>query len=473
MNYKEKWSLLLGEKRFRDKSSTVNSDGRNTFENDYGRLISSAPIRRLQDKTQVFPLEESDYIRTRLTHSLEVSYLASSIGQSIENLLLKKDELEPELKGNLSSLLRVAGLVHDLGNPPFGHFGEEAIKKFFKRHFRNIKETSLSDIEKADFENFDGNVQTFRILSKLYYFGDEYGYNLNYSSLSTVIKYPSNSIHGNNKLVSKDEYNSLLPKDNSNKTSEISKKKFGYFQSEKETYKEINNHLDLGYRRHPVVYLLEAADDIAYSAADIEDGIKLGKVDLDDIYRIFSEHLEENKICVLKKFKDLRRQYEYDKNVDSSLIVQKFRIFTQQIMMDSIVKSFEEHYDVIMQGKLESEIIDISAAKDIRKAYKNLQYIIFDDKSILRKEVAGWEAIYGLLDIFIEASKSQLFTAKGNNLESRLFKIISTSHRKVFEDIEEYPNNEYKTLQLIVDFISGMTDRYAIRLFQELKGIKI
>jgi dGTPase len=474
MNYKKKWSLLLNEKRFREKSSTIKSDGRNTFENDYGRLISSAPIRRLQDKTQVFPLEESDYIRTRLTHSLEVSYLASSIGQSIENLLLKKEELDPELKGNLSSLLRVAGLVHDLGNPPFGHFGEEAIKKFFKRYFKDNKKTTLSNLEKADFENFDGNVQTLRILSKLYYFGDEFGYNLNYSSLATIIKYPSNSIDGNKKLLAQNDYNNLDTEDVKTHTYEISKKKFGFFQSEKEMYSEIDNHLKLEHRRHPVVYLLEAADDIAYSAADIEDGIKLGKVDLNDVERIFKKHLKENKDIVLKKLKDLRKEYEDEKNVDSSLVVQKFRIFTQQIMIGSIVESFKDQYINIMEGKLENEIINISSAKDIREAYKNLQYIVFDDKSILKKEIAGWEAIYGLLEIFVEASKTKSFIETGNNLESRLYKkIISTSHRKVFEDIEKYSNDEYKTLQLIVDFISGMTDRYAIRLFQELKGIKI
>ncbi|WP_051080723.1 dGTP triphosphohydrolase [Psychroflexus tropicus] len=292
MNYKEKWKLILEEKRFREKSATIESDGRNTFENDYGRLISSAPIRRLQDKTQVFPLEESDYIRTRLTHSLEVSYLASSIGQSIENLLLNKKELDLSLKGNLSSLLRVAGLVHDLGNPPFGHFGEEAIKKFFKQYFEKNKKTSLSDLEKSDFENFDGNVQTLRILSKLYYFGDEFGYNLNYSSLASIIKYPSNSLEGNKKP-----------------TTEIAKKKFGYFVTETETYKKINDYLKLGNRRHPVVYLLEAADDIAYSAADIEDGIKLGKVNLDDIERIFAKNLDKNKEAVLNKIKDLKEKF--------------------------------------------------------------------------------------------------------------------------------------------------------------------
>jgi len=456
MSYKNKWKLILEEKRFREKSATIESDGRNTFENDYGRLISSSPIRRLQDKTQVFPLEESDYIRTRLTHSLEVSYLASSIGQSIENWLLNKKELDINLKGNLSSLLRVAGLVHDLGNPPFGHFGEEAIKKFFKEYFEKNKKTTLSDLEKADFENFDGNVQTLRILSKLYYFGDEFGYNLNYSSLASIIKYPSNSLEGNK-----------------NPTTEIAKKKFGYFVTETETYKKINDHLKLSNRRHPVVYLLEAADDIAYSAADIEDGVKLGKIDLDDIERIFVKNLDQNKEPVLNRIKELREKYADEKNIDSSLIIQKFRIFTQQIMIESIVKSFEENYEEIMEGKLENEIIDISDAKDIRKAYKNLQYIVFDDKSILKKEIAGWEAIYGLLEIFVSASQSESFKSAGNNLESRLYKIISTSHRKVYEDVEKYSNSEYKKLQLIVDFVSGMTDRYAIRLFQQLKGIKI
>ncbi|WP_299765480.1 dGTP triphosphohydrolase [uncultured Dokdonia sp.] len=455
MSYKKKWKLILEEKRFRTKSKTIESDGRNTFENDYGRLISSAPIRRLQDKTQVFPLEQSDYIRTRLTHSLEVSYLASSIGQSIENYLLKEKELELELKGNLSSLLRVAGLVHDLGNPPFGHFGEEAIKSFFKNYFATNK-TTLSELEKADFENFDGNVQTLRILSKLYYFGDEFGYNLNYSSLASIIKYPSNSVDGNKKP-----------------TTEIAKKKFGYFVTETETYKKINDYLKLGNRRHPVVYLLEAADDIAYSAADIEDGIKLGIIGIKDIEDIFSKNLDRNKDVVLKNLEYLKSAYSKKPNVDTSIIIQKFRISTQKIMIEGIVKCFKDNYDDIMQGKLEDEIIDISEAKDIRRAYKKLQYKVFDDKSILKKEIAGWEAIYGLLDIFVKASRSDSFQANGNNLEARLYKIISSSHKKVYEDIENYSNTEYKKLQLIVDFISGMTDTYAIRLFQELKGIKI
>jgi deoxyguanosinetriphosphate triphosphohydrolase, putative len=457
MTSKDKWELLLGEKRFREKSQTIVSDGRNPFENDYGRLISSAPIRRLQDKTQVFPLEQSDYIRTRLTHSLEVSYIASSIGQSIEKFLIHdKKDLEIKYQGFLSSLLRVGGLVHDLGNPPFGHFGEEAVKKFFQDYFRDNTETSLNELERSDLEYFDGNVQTFRILSKLYYFGDPFGYNLTYSALASIIKYPSNSVDGNKKPY-----------------TEIAKKKFGYFVTETETYKQINDWLKLRNKRSPIVYLLEAADDIAYSAADIEDGVKLGIVTIDDIKRLFVENLKENKTEVINELDRIKENLSKEKNVDQSLIIQKFRIFTQRIMIQEVINSFKENYEDIMNGDLQNEIIDISKAKDIRSSYKKLQGLVFNDKSILKKEIAGWEAIYGLLNIFIKASKSGNFKAEGNNYEARLYNIISSSHRKVYESIEKYSNQEYKKLQLIVDFISGMTDSYAINLYQELKGIKL
>ncbi|MFH2142169.1 MAG: dGTP triphosphohydrolase [Bacteroidota bacterium] len=456
MKHKDKWKLLLEEKRFREKSKPIPSDGRNSFENDYGRLISSAPIRRLQDKTQVFPLEQSDYTRTRLTHSLEVSYIASSIAQSLEKILLTKGDIEAEQKGLLSSLLRVSGLVHDLGNPPFGHFGEKAVIKFFTDYFKDNKETTLSDREMADLKHFDGNVQTFRVLSKLYYFGDEFGYNLTYSSLASIIKYPSNSLDGNQV-----------------KWTEIARKKFGYFVTEENTYKEINNHLQLNNRRSPVVYLLEAADDIAYSAADIEDGVKLGIVDIYEVREIFEKYLTINKEQVLKRLNELIDKFSKVANIDTSIIIQQFRIFTQQLMIEQIIKTFEARYDDIMQGTLENEIIEVSNASDIREAYKQIQYIVFDNKHIVKKEIAGWEAIYGLLKIFTKASKSVHFQEKGNTYESRVYKLISSSYRYVFSNIEKYENEEYKKLQLILDYISGMTDSYAINLYQELKGIKL
>jgi len=455
MDNKKKWELLLGDKRFREKSPTIVVDGRNPFESDYGRLISSAPIRRLQDKTQVFPLESNDYIRTRLTHSLEVSYIGGSIGQSIEKWLLDKKDITQDQKGCLSSLLRVSGLVHDLGNPPFGHFGEVAIKSFFDKYFAS-NPNGLNDIEKADFTNFDGNVQTFRILSRLYYFGDEFSYNLTYSTLASVVKYPSDALEGN-----KDPF------------VEIAKKKFGYFVSETEKYKAINDHLQLNHRRSPVVYLMEAADDIAYSAADIEDGIKLDIIRIDDVREVFESKLTDNKDRVLDFLDKLEKDIAKDTANRDSIIIQKFRIETQKIMIESVIDTFKQKYDLIMEGKLENEIIKESAASDIREAYKKLTGRIFKSKSILKKELAGKEAIEGLLQIFVNASESSDFRAEGNTYESRLYNIISSNFKTIYENYTKYPNDKYNRLRLIVDYISGMTDRHVISLYQELKGIKL
>lgn len=461
MTNREHWLLLFEDKRFRAKSPTISSDGRNPFENDYGRLISSAPIRRLQDKTQVFPLDKNDYIRTRLTHSLEVSYIASSLGQSVERFLVeKKEDISMHKYGCLSSLLRTSGLVHDLGNPPFGHFGEIAIQDFFKNFFDKYPKIArkFTEQERADFENFDGNIQTFRILSKLYYFGDEYGFNLSFSTLATIVKYPSDSVTGNKGKDAKG----------------IAQKKAGYFVTEEDKYNTINDYLQLNHRRHPATYLLEAADDIAYSAADIEDGVKQGIISIDEIEALFSEKLENNKEEVLTHIKCLKQKYSSRGKVNDSIIVQKIRILTQRIMISSTIETFISNYDTIMRGELEDELIMVSNARDVRKAYKEIQSKIFMYKPILKKEIAGREAIMGLLTIFVEAALSDNFKANGGNtLECRLYNLVSASYRMFYEKYEHYENQLYCKLRLVVDFIAGMTDSYAIDLYQELKGIKL
>ena len=454
-----RWEELLNPITFRDRTLKTPFDGRNPFENDYGRLISSAPIRRLQDKTQVFPLEQSDFIRTRLTHSLEVSYMGSSIGTSVEKYLFDNDYLKKkDYSGHLSSLLRVGGLIHDLGNPPFGHFGEEAIQQFFKDYFEANSNLRLNEDEKADFINFDGNVQAFRILRRLHFFGDEFSYNLTFPSLSTIIKYPSSSKEGN------------LGKE----AIEIRKKKFGYFISEAKEYEVINEALKLNNKRHPAVYLLEAADDIAYCAADIEDGIKLGALDLDTIKQVFKSNLNANSY-LNQTLDELGSNAISHKNDKSSVVIQKFRVLAQSKMIGEIIKSFKENYEIIMSGDLEKEIIDISAASDIRNSFKQLQYIVFDNKKITQAELAGWEAIYGLLGIFVPAILSKNFLKNKSNKESRLYKNISSSYRFFYENYgnKYHSNDVYNKIQLVVDFISGMTDSYAISLYQKLKGIKM
>lgn len=452
----KKWEQLLEPKTFRPRSDIKSFDGRNPFENDYGRLISSSPIRRLQDKTQVFPLEQSDYIRTRLTHSLEVSYIASSIGKSIERFLIDEKGLnEKKYNGHISSILRSAGLIHDLGNPPFGHFGETAIQSYFSMYFDKKESCTLSEREKEDFKNFDGNVQTFRILRKLQYLFDENSYNLTYPTLASIIKYPSSSINGNK----------------GKRAPRIAEKKFGYYASEQKDYEEINSFLNLNNNRHPLVYLLEAADDIAYNAADIEDGAKLGIINFEDIKEVFKDNLVENK-DLLKKLKLLHRKNK-DNSLDRlSLTAQQFRIITQGRMIEGVINCFKDNYDNIMEGKFEEELLDRSSGSDIRNAYKKLQYIIFDNKKIIQTELAGGEIIAGLLKIFLDAADSDSFHSRGNNRETRLYKNISSSYRYIYENFG-YSNDEYKRIQLIVDFISGMTDSYALNLYRKLKGIRL
>lgn len=461
---KARWKELLLPRTFRDKSKLLKFDGRNPFENDYGRLISSSPIRRLQDKTQVFPLEQSDFIRTRLTHSLEVSYIASSIGLSVEKLLFDKKYLDKKYVGHISSLLRVAGLIHDLGNPPFGHFGEEAIKAYFNEYFSvkvnevEVNREGLTSQQIADFTCFDGNVQTFRILRKLQFFKDEFSFNLTFPSVASIIKYPHSSINGNK---GKDAVH-------------VDLKKFGYFVTEENDYEDIVNGLKLNNRRHPITYLLEAADDIAFSAADIEDGVKLGLIDFNKIKSVFSKNLNENS-DLLTELDFLYKKFETFENEKLFLSVQNFRVLTQGKMIGAIIKAFEKNYNEIMDGSYPFELIDKSDAADIRKSYKELQTIVFDNKKIMQTELAGWEVLYGLLDVFIPACISPKFTSKGNNKEARLYKLISSSFRHIYENynLDQEVCDKYKKIQLVVDFLAGMTDSFALDLFQKLKGIKL
>lgn len=450
------WEQLLEPFTFRTRTASRPIDGRDPFEQDYGRLISSSPIRRLQDKTQVFPLEKSDYIRTRLTHSLEVSYIGSSIGKSIEKYLIdEKKYLNKKYVGQLSSLLRCSGLIHDLGNPPFGHFGETAIKDYFKNYFKN-RDINLSEQEKADFLYFDGNVQTFRILRKLHFFKDEHSFNLTFPTLASIIKYPSNSLEGNQ----------------GKGTKEIRKKKYGYYCSEEEDYKLISKELGLNNKRHAIVYLMEAADDIAYCAADIEDGVKLGILNFETLRKVFDKNLKGNR-DLLKLLDDFHSNNDNKLTDKLSLTVQQFRVETQGRMIEGIVDCFQKNYNKIMAGKFEFELLEESKGSDIRKSFEDLQRIVFDNKKIMQTELAGWEIIYGLLDIFVPATESENFKDDGNTKEARLYKNISSSYRYIYKEFNNYDNETYNRIQLIVDFVSGMTDTYALDLYRKLKGIRL
>jgi dGTPase len=454
------WKFLLNPVRFRESSNKpMESDMRNEFENDLSRIIFSSPFRRLQDKAQVFPLEKSDFVRTRLTHSIEVSTLARRIGMGVENELILTGKIKENFRGIISSILATSGLVHDLGNPPFGHYGEKVIQDFFKQFIQeNSKLCDFSEEEKLDFIKFDGNAHSFRILKKLDFLNDKHSYNLTYPTLATIIKYPRNSKEGNKEIEGKSSY-----------------KKFGYFQSEKESYKQIVKKLKMEVeeeeKRHPLVFLLEAADDIAYLVGDIEDGCKKGILSKEEVLKTFKEILgkgnkeEQN---LLKELIEIKVEEDYEDEL--GIFIKVLKIKLQAKMVHAIIETFIEKHDEILKGEFDSDLLDYSRVKNIKKACKKLSYKIFKNKEILKTEISGGIIISFLLKEFTEAVISK-DKENPQTKEGKLYNLISNNYR-FLSNKYPYKNKSYNDLQLVTDYICGMTDTYAIDLYKRLKGIE-
>lgn len=473
---KMNWDALLSGIRLRDgkvKDRTIGNeyDLRNDFDDDYGRLIFSSAVRRLQDKAQVFPLDNSDFVRTRLTHSHEVSTIGRSLGISVEENLINSEKLNPLHKGKISALLAVVGLVHDLGNPPYGHFGEAAIQKFYSKWFAthpDIRE-QLGASKVADFINFEGNAQTFRVLTKLNNLVDEFGYNLSAASLASILKYPRSSLEGNkNKEFRKKE------------NLGISYKKFGYLQSEAFRFEEVKNYTGIDVHRHPVTFLLEAADDIAYSAADIEDGCKKKVLDFQTIEAILKDRLyggnPEEKALYDSFVNKYNKNCEEKRSNRLDNAVQNFRIQAHGFMIKSVVKQFLHLHDDILNGQFDSEIIEVSEASNVRKAFEDLAGIIFNYNEIVMREYAGGKVINGLLDMFVNAVVSPKWKDFKTE-EGKLYLLISDNYRDIMDKHPVEKNDGepslYDRLLLVTDFVCGMTDSYALELYRRLTGIKL
>lgn len=525
-SYNEKkisWKKLLNTGRFRGISSTVRdqSDNRTEFDNDYSRIIFSSAFRRLQDKAQVFPLDSNDFIRTRLTHSLEVSTIAESIGVSIEEYLINEPgitDYDKEMRGQLSRVLACVGLLHDIGNTPFGHFGEFAIQEFFKKFFENgfknignlFEGLDSENLEKLkvdleeiknnkeyinDFNYFDGNAQAFRVIGTLQSMQKFGGLNLTYATLSALIKYPRSSTKGNK--INEDKKKNKL----------VSYKKYGYLQSEEVLFKRVVNETGLSYKEHdvmrnPIVYILEAADDIAYSASDIEDGIKKGLLNIEYLKEEIFEFLKERKVlederelfdgndkntyenlkdeekvlfCHLnKRDRNLMRavycKIEYGDKNNEYTMSQVLRVAIQGYMISSVIEEFKKSYELIMNGEYELELLNQSEAGKLRERLKKMtEEKIFNSKEILKNEIAGDKVVSKLLEIFVEGVLCKDY--KNNKKSQRIYELISDNYKGIYEN--ETKKNMYSKLQLVVDFISGMTDDYALDLYKHLQGVII
>ena len=472
------WEQLLSTKRSRGSSNKnkylKNTDLRSEFEKDYHRIIGSASFRRLQDKTQVFPLDKSDFIRTRLTHSLEVSSFAKSLGQNIgENILLyKKDPgFTPRMKEDICSILQCAGLIHDIGNPPFGHFGELAIREWFERNLPVLKfhgkpiDQMLTERMREDLYHFEGNAQALRLVSKLHFLVDEHGMNLTYALLNTIVKYP----------VASDEIDP--------KSGNIKDKKLGYYLADAEIFREIQEATGTNGRRHPLTFILEAADDIAYKTADIEDAFIKGFIS----YQKLLEELTELQVMYGKSdanaFNPARLLDELylrgkDKHVEDpeEYAIKNWIVRVQGFLINCATYGFTSNYNEIMAGRYEHDLFYHTFAEKLMDMLGDLAFReVFTSDTIYRMEVAEATMIDYLMDRFVSAViKYDDKEEKMGTLDIRMVSFISSNYKNAYHFQAQGKSDEerlYLRLLLVTDYICGMTDSYAKRLYQELKAI--
>ena len=478
------WDKYLSSERYRSKSEfkdhftkASDEDRRNAFESDFGRVAFSSAIRRMHDKAQVMPLTTGDSVHTRLTHSIEVMSIAYSLGIS---LCRDKDFIEVygkdkamELERTIPMILKTAAFVHDIGNPPFGHFGETIIQNYFKEY---LKKRIVTDKQALDFTCFDGNAEGFRILTRLQYIGDLSGLNLTYATLAAYSKYPN---------------------DNTPDKSYIGRKKHGVFTSESDIfYKMVEAcHMrteDNKIKRHPLSFLVEAADSISYSIMDIEDGLTMGWYSFDYIIESLDRYLKKETdnqdYSILKVIGLDFDKKGIDKN-DEKRKMCDFRVAITRYLVNLAISKFKTNLEKIDKGEYSKELIE-----DGDKVSKALQDFaaknIFPRYEIEQIELTGNSVIKGLLNILLDCAFNQ-----DKKFRNHLKSVISKTFLKVAkreENVNDLPPTEYKffsneeiasfdienlspysKLRTIIDLISGMTDRYAVSMYQKLSGQRL
>jgi dGTPase len=441
------WDKLISERRLglEDRPAQEMDDIRSIFLRDYDRIIFSSPFRRLQDKTQIFPLPGSIFVHNRLTHSIEVA----SVGRSLANIVIAglNDKTVENLQttiSEISSIVSAACLAHDLGNPPFGHSGESAVADFFKLGNGSKYQESMSDEEWADFTCFEGNANALRVLTHQFKGKRPGGFTLTYSTIASFVKYP---------------FESSLSE---------GKQKFGFFQSEKETFQNIASALGLvlisenplKYRRHPLVYLVEAADDICYQIMDVEDAHKLKILTYAETEHLF--------LSFFDKDSDRRILDNIGSNLNIVTDLNERVAYMRAMVIGKLIREcaniFLENYERIADGEeiksLFSRLTDPS-----RSAMNEVKAVsvekIYNDSSVVEIEIAGYKILGTLLETFISA-----VIEPDNYMSGKLLSLIPSQYKDNGE-------STYSKIQSVVDFVSGMTDLYALDLYQKITGMNL
>lgn len=440
------WQQLLSLKRFGDiekRPRIAQDETRLGFDVDFDRIIFSSAFRSLQDKTQVIPLSETDFVHTRLTHSLEVSVVGRTLGRRVGKVLLER---HPELTAlgytfnDFGAIVAAASVTHDIGNPPFGHSGEKAIGEYFKSGKGAKYKDVLSAKEYQDLIDFEGNANGFKILTESRE-GISGGLRLSYATLGAFLKYPKES----------------LPK---KPTNHIVDKKYGFFQSEITSFLEVAKDLgmlqksseNISFYRHPLAYLVEAADDICYTIIDFEDGINLGLID--------EEFALEYMIKLVKDTIDSKKYHSLQHKKDR---VSYLRALAIGVLINEAVAIFLANEEAILNGTFEKSLLEKCAYEaQINDIIKISIDKIYKSKEVVEKEVAGYRIIADLLDVFVTALNNQ-FDGNSSNYDKLVLNLLPEEYQ-----IESV--NVYNRIMLICSYVAGMSDSYAIRMHKKLTG---
>ncbi len=487
------WDKLLVPSRFRSTPSVAaaHSDSRSPFKKDFDTVCNSTILRRLQDKAQVFPLEQEDYARTRLTHSIEVMSIAESLGMqairvindnldmhlSRNDFSVQEKEFIKQRIENIPIILATAALLHDMGNPPYGHLGEQIIGDWFRDNLPKLTKKAdgayafkdVGEVESTlsyklkgswaqDLIHFDGNAQLLRLVTKLNYVVDEYGMNLTFPVMATFIKYPCSSMNIKKKV--------------------LSRKKTGYFTAEKDEFEKITNTLGIIGCRHPLAFLLEAADDIAYLTADIEDAQKKGIVSLS----CFESYLKRNEkdaitakvLSEIQRYRETAKKSKYP-NLDD-YVIRRIRIYIKGIMIDAMFDAFSNAYEEIMNGTCEEELINMSNVAVLADTLRCIERDkIYYSDSIVENKTRAFRIIQKLLDAYVPAVLNYRSSDSAKDTADHiLYLSFSENYRYICERANKGMKDEttmlYNRLLLVTDQISGMTDSRAMTIYQMLSA---
>jgi dGTPase len=442
------WEQLLSLKRFGDTNKRIRKEQDETrlgFEVDYDRVIFSSEFRSLQDKTQVIPLSQTDFVHTRLTHSLEVSVVGRSLGRLVGKKLLEKHPHLQNVHGyqanDFGAIVAAAALAHDIGNPPFGHSGEKAIGEFFKTGAGSQYKDQLTAKEYQDLCDFEGNANGFKILTESRA-GRHGGLRLSYATLGAFTKYPKES----------------LPK---KPTKHIADKKYGFFQSEKELFVDVANELglikrsekDISFSRHPLAFLVEAADDICYTIIDFEDGINLGLIQeeyaLEYLINLVRDKIKTNNYYALTTKEDR---------------VSYLRALAIGALIDEAVEIFMKNEDAILKGNFDCALLDKSKYEaQINDIIKISIENIYQSTEVVDKEIAGYGVLNTLLKTYTNAVNN-CFNNTASNYDKLILKVLPKT-------IKVDHSSLYNRLSNVCYHVSLLSDSKAILEYKKIKGI--